>query len=161
MTTGWKPHAGNWKVTLKEEGKPDINVTGSYRPSATKLCYVSSSFVDGTPAGNGLFGYDPVRECWVDHMYFKVGESSRSVTSYLTADVDKKLGKGTTVDIVSTEVTDGTIEKVEYVREYTEFARGRMSCVHRNRVTSDGEKLPNVEITWERLRRDRSKQKAK
>jgi hypothetical protein len=68
----WKPHAGEWNISIKEAGKKDIIGTYSYEPSPSKLCYVGRGYSnDGTTEGDGLYFYDSARKCWVDVEVFK------------------------------------------------------------------------------------------
>jgi len=147
----WQPHAGDWEVTLKEEGQPDVNVLSSFTPSATKLCCVSNGkYSDGTEAGNGLHGYDPVRKCWFDVMVMKREDACMFMTSQLRVDVNKPLRPGMKVDIESVQVVDGKELKFTAVREYMKVSRERLVAVHRNRVTDQSKSLPDVRIVWTR-----------
>jgi hypothetical protein len=147
----WKPHAGLWKITIKEEGKDDVTGTFSYRPSPTKLSYIGrGKDEDGTPIVDGLYGYDPARKCWVDVEVFHLEGSYWFSTGLLRADVDRPLRQGSTVSLDVTEASEGETIKYKTTRVYKTLEKDRIVMVHQKRTTDEGKSLPDVTLTLER-----------
>jgi hypothetical protein len=147
----WKPHSGQWTISITEPGKEDITGYFSYRPSPTKLCYVSRGFSNAEVAViDGLYGYDADRKCWVDVEIFKLGDSFVFRTVLLRADVGKKLRQGTTVTLDVNEVIGGESIKYSATRVYKTLEKDRIVMVHQDRKTPEGASLPDVTIVLER-----------
>jgi hypothetical protein len=147
----WKPHAGLWKVTIKEEGKEDSTVTFSYRPSPTTLSYIGrGKSEDGTPTGDGLYGYDSGRKCWVDVEIMQWQGSYWFTTALLRADVDQRLRESSTVSLEVTEVRDEETTKYTAKRVYKTVENDRIVMIHKHRTTTEGESLPDVTLIFER-----------
>ena len=144
----WKPHAGQWNISIKEPGKKDIIGTFSYQPSPSKLCYVGRGYSnDGTPEGDGLYFYDSARNCWVDVEIFKAEDSYVFSTILLRAHVDQELREGTTVALEVTEVTEGKTTKYTATRVYKTLEIDRIVMVYQDRKTPEGTTLPDITFT--------------
>ena len=144
----WKPHAGQWTISIQEPGKDDITGTFNYEPSPTKLCYVGRGCNDdGTPVIDGLYGYDSGRKCWVDVEIIRLGNSNLFSTVLLRADVDKELREGTTVSLDVTEAMDGKTTKYTATRVYKALEKDRIVMVYQDRKTPEGESLPDITMT--------------
>ena len=147
----WRPHSGQWTISITEPGKESITGHFSYRPSPTKLCYVSRGVADdGMAVIDGLYGYDSGRKCWVDVEIFKLGDSFVFRTVLLRADVGKKLRQGTTVSLDVTEVMDGENMKHSATRVYKTLEKDRIVMVHQDRRTPEGTSLSDVTLVLER-----------
>jgi hypothetical protein len=144
----WKPHAGQWTISIKEPGKEDITGTYNYEPSPTKLCYVGRGHDgSGTPILDGLYGYDSGRKCWVDVEIIRMGNSNLFSTVLLRADVDKELREGTTVSLDVTEAMDGKTLKYTATRVYKTLEKDRIVMVYQDRKTPERATLPDMTIT--------------
>lgn len=147
----WRPHAGQWTISITEAGKKDISGSFSYRPSPTKLCYTSRGHDDdGTPVIDGLYGYDSGRKCWVDVEILKIDDSYVFRTVLLRADVDEKLRKGTKVSLEVSESVDGETIQYTATRVYEVVQKDKIIMLHQNRKTTEGKVLPDLTVTVER-----------
>ena len=147
----WKPHAGVWIITVKEEAQQDIELIYSYRPSPTKLCYVSrGTDEDGAVLMNGIHGYDPANDCWVDMMFAMVAESPLYIKQSLRAKLSERLQVGSKVSVDTIEYRGEDIRESKGVRVYEIVEKDRLVYSTRNRTTPEGESLPDLTITCER-----------